>query len=85
MKKDSFAGSLAIIILKNMNEIKFKVNGFHCESCVKLATMKIRKIGGVESVDIKDNGEATINANREVSFEELSEAVAAAGHTVSKI
>jgi copper chaperone CopZ len=68
-----------------MNEIKFKVNGFHCESCVKLATMKIKKIEGVEKVDIQDNGEAVIESNREVSMEELSEAVAAAGHTISKI
>lgn len=68
-----------------MSEIKFKVNGFHCESCVKLATIKIKKIEGVESVDIKDSGEAVVQANREISFDELSEAVASAGHTISKI
>lgn len=67
-----------------MNEIKFKVNGFHCESCVKLATMKIKKIEGVQSVDIKDDGEAVIEADREISMDELSEAVAAAGHTIEK-
>lgn len=67
-----------------MSEIKFKVNGFHCESCVKLATMKIKKIEGVQSVDIKDNGDALIEADREISMEELSEAVAAAGHTITR-
>ncbi|EKE20089.1 MAG: hypothetical protein ACD_8C00056G0014 [uncultured bacterium] len=67
-----------------MNEIKFKVNGFHCESCVKLATMKIKKIAGVENVDIKNSGEAVVQADREISLEELSEAVASAGHTISK-
>lgn len=68
-----------------MNEIKFKVNGFHCESCVKLATMKIKKIEGVESVDIKEDGESVVKADREIGLDELSEAVASAGHTVSKI
>ena len=68
-----------------MSEIKFKVNGFHCESCVKLATMKIKKIEGVESVDIKEDGESVITASREVGLDELAEAVASAGHTISKI
>ena len=67
-----------------MTEIKFKVKGFHCESCVKLATMKIKKIEGVQSVDIKDNGDAVVEADREIGFNELTEAVASAGHTIEK-
>ncbi len=67
-----------------MSEIKFKVNGFHCESCVKLATMKIKKIKGVQRVDIKDNGDAVVEADREIAMNEFSEAVAAAGHTIEK-
>lgn len=67
-----------------MSEIKFKVNGFHCESCVKLATMKIKKIQGVQSVDIEDNGDAVVEADREIGLAEFSEAVAAAGHTVTE-
>ena len=67
-----------------MSEIKFKVNGFHCESCVKLATMKIKKIEGVQSVNIKDDGQAVVQATREIGIDELSEAVAAAGHTIEK-
>lgn len=67
-----------------MNEIKFKVNGFHCESCVKLATMKIKKIAGVEKVDIQENGEAVVQASREIGLEEIAEAVKVAGHTVVK-
>jgi copper chaperone CopZ len=68
-----------------MNEIKFKINGFHCESCVKLATMKIRKIEGVQNVDIKEDGRAVVEADREIGIGEFSEAVAAAGHTIEKI
>lgn len=67
-----------------MSEIKFKINGFHCESCVKLATMKIKKIEGVQSVDIKDNGEAVVEADREININKFSDAVAAAGHTIEK-
>lgn len=68
-----------------MSEIKFKVNGFHCESCVKLATMKIKKIAGVQSVDIKEDGQAVVEADREIGIDELSQAVASAGHTIEKI
>lgn len=68
-----------------MSEIKFKLNGFHCESCVKLATMKIKKISGVEKVDIQENGESVVEASREIGLEEIAEAVKAAGHTVEKI
>lgn len=46
--------------------------------------MKIKKIAGVENVDIKNSGEAVVQADREISLEELSEAVASAGHTISK-
>ncbi|EKD58300.1 MAG: hypothetical protein ACD_56C00152G0001 [uncultured bacterium] len=67
-----------------MKKISFKINGFHCESCVKLATMKIKKIEGVQSVDIKDNGDAVVETDREIVIEEFSKAVAAAGHTISK-
>lgn len=67
-----------------MSKQEFKIKGFHCESCVKLATMKIKKIPGVQTVDIKDNGDAMVEADREIGYEELSEAVAAAGHTIEK-
>lgn len=68
-----------------MSEIKFKVNGFHCDSCVRLATMKIKKIAGVESVDIKEDGESVVRADREIGLDELSQAVASSGHTIEKI
>lgn len=67
-----------------MSKQEFKINGFHCESCVKLATMKIKKIPGVQTVDIRENGEAVVEAEHEISYAQLSEAVAAAGHTIEK-
>lgn len=68
-----------------MSEIKFKVNGFHCESCIKLATMKIKKIEGVESIDIKEDGESVVQSSREIDLEEIAEAVKAAGYSIEKI
>ena len=65
-----------------MHKLTFKIEGFHCESCVKLATMKIKKIAGVENVNIQANGESVIEANREIGLEEISQAVEAVGYTV---
>jgi copper chaperone CopZ len=47
--------------------------------------MKIKKIAGVQNVDIKEDGQAVVEADREIGMNELSEAVAAAGHTIEKI
>lgn len=46
-----------------MNKIDFKMTGLTCESCVKLASMKIKKIPGVKDVSIDlATGEARVES-----------------------
>lgn len=66
-----------------MDEQKFQIDGFHCEACVKLATMKIKKIEGVHEVNVSVEGQASICAGRTISLEEVSAALDGLGYTVS--
>lgn len=66
-----------------MNEQIFKISGFHCDACVKVSTMKIKKIGGIEDVTITPDGMATVHANRVIAADEISEALQGLGYTVA--
>lgn len=37
-------------------ENTFTITGFNCEACVKVSTIVLKKIEGVESVDVQKNG-----------------------------
>lgn len=65
-----------------MNEQTFKINGFHCDACVKLSTMKIRKISDVHDVTITPDGVATVCASRVIALDEISKALDGLGYTV---
>lgn len=65
-----------------MNDLTFKINGFHCDACVKVSTMKIKKISDVEDVIIQSDGSAKISASRAVTLDEISEALDGLGYTV---
>lgn len=70
--------------MTNMYSLKFKINGFHCSACVKLATMKLRKIEGVESVSVLQDGKVELVAKREIPMSEIAVAVEALGYTLEK-
>lgn len=65
-----------------MNEQIFQIDGFHCEACVKLSTMKIRKISDVHDVDITSDGVAKVHASRTIALDEISKALEGLGYTV---
>lgn len=67
-----------------MNEQIFNIQGFHCEACVKLATMKIKKISDIHEVNISQDGKAKICASREINTEELAGVLNDLGYTVTK-
>lgn len=67
-----------------MDEQTFSIQGFHCEACVKLATMKIKKISDIHEINISQDGKAKICAPREIKTEELAEALNGLGYTVTK-
>lgn len=65
-----------------MNEQIFKISGFHCDACVKVSTMKIRKIGDVHDVEITSDGVAKVRASRVVALDEISKSLEGLGYTV---
>ncbi|MDD5083412.1 MAG: heavy-metal-associated domain-containing protein [Candidatus Moranbacteria bacterium] len=68
-----------------MNETTFKINGFHCEACVKLSTLKIKKISYVTEVTIQPDGASKVCASRVIARDEISEALDGLGYTVTSI
>lgn len=65
-----------------MNEQIFQINGFHCDACVKVSTMKIKKINDVHDVEITSDGVAKVRASRAITLDEVSKALDGLGYTV---
>ena len=66
--------------------IKFKINGMHCESCIKLSQMNLEDLPGVKEVKIQDlNGETEIVADRDIPMGEIEAAVKEGGYTVTSL
>lgn len=69
-----------------MNEVKFKLNGFHCESCVKLAKMRLKKIAGVQEVEFADpDGNGKLIAERLISKDEIEKSLEGTDYTVCHV
>jgi copper chaperone CopZ len=69
-----------------MNEQKFKLNGFHCESCVRLATMKLKKIAGVQDVIFADeDGNGTLTSERIIDKVEIKKALEGTDYTICHV
>ena len=66
-----------------MNEQTFKIEGFHCEACVKVATMKIKKIDDIHTVVVQEDGTAKVCASRTIKLNEISQALDGLGYTVT--
>lgn len=64
-------------------ETKFKINGFHCEACVKLATMKIQKMEGVKSVNIDKDGNSIVESDKDIT-NEIEKVVESLGYNLEK-
>lgn len=69
-----------------MNKQKFKLNGFHCESCVKLATIKLKKIAGVQDVSFSDTeGNGVLVSDRAIDKAEIEKALEGTEYTVCHV
>jgi copper chaperone CopZ len=66
-------------------EQMFKIEGFHCEACVKLATMKIKKLADIHEVTVQQDGTTKICAGRNVSVNEIEGALDGLGYTVKSL
>ncbi len=63
--------------------VRVRIAGLSCESCVKLCTMKLKKLPGVQgvSIDLK-SGDATVSADGPITLEELQVALAGTHYEV---
>ncbi len=64
---------------------RFKISGFDCESCIKLTKMTLQDLPGVQEIRIKDlKGETEIDADREITIDEVKEALKDTDYNVSQ-
>lgn len=55
---------------------KFHITNITCEACVKLSTGVLRELPGVSGVSVeKETGETSVEADREISSEEIIKAL----------
>lgn len=61
---------------KIMSKINFKITDLTCDACIKLSSLSLKKIPGVKNVEVKSNGSASIEADKEITNEEIIAALA---------
>lgn len=68
-----------------MNMLKYTIKGLNCEACIKISTMKLKKVAGVHDIKINlATGETEICAERQIGLDELNEALHNTGFTLTK-
>jgi Cu+-exporting ATPase len=61
---------------------EIRIEGMHCASCVQSVEQSLARVPGVEEANVSlAEGRAAVQASRTIPFQELSQAVAAAGFT----
>jgi copper chaperone CopZ len=63
-------------------KINFKINEITCDACIKLSSMVLKKIPGVKNAEVASNGSSSIEADREITNEEITSALANVDKTV---
>ncbi len=58
-----------------MEQTLFRITGMHCAACIKVATLKLKKIPGVTEVTVLPSGEVTLGAGRKISLEEAKKSL----------
>ncbi len=59
-----------------METSHFQVSGINCEACTKLISLKLKKLAGVESVEVELNGHISIKGNETINKEQVKAALA---------
>lgn len=57
-------------------KINFKISDITCDACIKLSSMALKKISGVKNAEVKSDGAASIEADKEITNEEITNALA---------
>lgn len=59
-----------------MNTINFKLEGLTCEACVKLAANRIKKIPGVQEVEISyKSGDTQVTSVADIDLGRIKESI----------
>jgi copper chaperone CopZ len=53
----------------------FKITNITCDACIKLSAMSLKKIPSVKNVEIKSDGSAMIESDKEIAKEEIENAL----------
>ena len=69
-----------------MRKIKMSIEGMHCASCASNIERSLKKVPGVHEVSVSLMlKKGTVQADEQVSEDELKKAVAKTGYKVSRI
>ena len=61
----------------------FKITNIHCDACVKISNMALKKLPGVKSVEIAKDGSVALESDKEIYQEEIKNTIADVDKTVS--
>lgn len=56
-----------------MVNLNYKISGFTCQACARLAQKRIEKIEGVSEVSVLESGETSITVDRNLDKNEINE------------
>lgn len=60
------------------------ISGITCHACIRLITLRVKRIEGVTDIHISDkNGLTSITGDREIGFDEIQKALANTVYNVS--
>ena len=66
-----------------MFTLNLKISGITCDACIRLITLKVKRIEGVSDICITDkNGDATIASTKPITIDMVKESLK---HTTYKI
>lgn len=69
-----------------MNDINFKLNGLTCEVCVKLATIRIKKVSGVHDVVIDlATGNTNVCGVAGLDLEKIAASLEGTHYSIAKV
>jgi len=60
-------------------KINLKVSEITCEACIKVSQAALEDLPGVTSVAVANDGQTTVEADREINLDEINTALAEVG------
>lgn len=66
-----------------MNTLHFKVSGMHCGSCLKVITLKVKKIHGAIDFMLQENGDAILTSERTITLDEVRSSLKGTEYAIS--